>query len=111
MPRLSVLALFFLGFLAIGAGRAGDLQGSVIYVVDGDTIHVRIDQRVEKVRYLGINAPEIPHRRGEGQGGAEPRTRFLPNTAAAGDAARRINIQLVSGQRVRLTFDRERRDA
>ena len=111
MPRPRVFSVALLALLPLGAGRAGDLQGSVVYVVDGDTIHVRIDQRVEKVRYLGINAPEIPHPRGEAPAGDERRrTRFLPNTPAAGDAARRINIQLVSGKQVRLTFDRERRD-
>src|SRR5262245_13586148 len=111
MLRLPTLAVALVVLFGMGAGRPGDLQGSVVYVVDGDTIHVRIDGRVEKVRYIGINAPEIPHPRGQAPGGIERhRTRFFPNTPAAGDAARRINIQLVSGRQVRLTFDRERRD-
>lgn len=34
------------------------LRGKVTRVVDGDTIHVRVGTRVEKVRLLGIDAPE-----------------------------------------------------
>jgi len=110
MSRALLVAV--LAVLTIGAGRSGDVQGSVIYVVDGDTIHVRIDNHVEKVRYLGIDAPEVPHPRGDAHRGHDRRRpRFFPNTPAAGDAARRVNIELVSGKHVRLTFDRERRDA
>ena len=100
------------------------LTGSVVYVVDGDTIHVRIDDggridgKVEKVRYIGVNAPEVPHARGHDAAArrghaSEPRShaRGFPHTPAAGDAARRINLELVSGKRVRLEFDRERRDS
>ncbi len=34
-------------------------QGDVVRVVDGDTIIVRIDGRDERVRYIGVNAPEL----------------------------------------------------
>jgi micrococcal nuclease len=34
------------------------LRGKVTRVVDGDTIHVRIGKKTEKVRLLGIDAPE-----------------------------------------------------
>ena len=34
-------------------------QGQVVRVVDGDTIIVRIDDREESVRYIGVNAPEL----------------------------------------------------
>src|SRR5436189_1550948 len=37
------------------------LEGTVVRVVDGDTIHVRVGTRVEKVRYIGVNAPEVHH--------------------------------------------------
>ena len=37
------------------------MTGTVVWVVDGDTIHVRLGQRVEKVRYIGVSAPEVPH--------------------------------------------------
>jgi micrococcal nuclease len=52
----------------------------------------------ERVRYNGINAPEIAHEdRGKS---AEPH----------GNAAKRFNIKLVKTKKVRLEFDIERRD-
>ncbi len=35
------------------------MTGRVVWVVDGDTIHVRVGPRLEKVRYIGVNAPEM----------------------------------------------------
>jgi endonuclease YncB( thermonuclease family) len=32
------------------------MTGRVVWVVDGDTIHVRVGPRLEKVRYIGVNA-------------------------------------------------------
>ena len=45
------------------------LGGAVVRIVDGDTIHVRLADRVEKVRYIGVNTPELRHpaRRGAGR--------------------------------------------
>jgi endonuclease YncB( thermonuclease family) len=37
------------------------VKGRGVWVVDGDTIHVRLGKRVEQVRYIGVNAPEVPH--------------------------------------------------
>jgi len=72
------------------------LEGTVVRVVDGDTIHVRLGERLEKVRYIGVNTPEVHHpTRGEEPGG---------RTAAA------LNGQLVSGRRVRLELDAQSRD-
>lgn len=34
-------------------------QGEVVRVVDGDTIIVRIGGEEERVRYIGVNAPEL----------------------------------------------------
>src|SRR3989475_3969556 len=46
------------------------LDGTVVRVVDGDTIVVRIGARMERVRYIGVNAPEVHHpTRGEEPGG------------------------------------------
>jgi len=35
------------------------LRGTVTYVVDGDTVHVQIAGRDEKVRLIGIDTPEV----------------------------------------------------
>ena len=72
------------------------LDGPVVRVVDGDTIHVRIGARVEKVRYIGVNTPEVHHpRKGEEPGGRE---------------AAEVNRRLVEGERVRLELDVQERD-
>ncbi len=40
--------------------QAGDLQrGRVVRVVDGDTVVVAIGSREERVRYVGVDAPEL----------------------------------------------------
>ena len=72
------------------------LDATVLHVDDGDTIEVRIDGRVERVRYIGIDAPEVAH---EGVGGAR-----------GGEAAARLNRALLRERHVRLEFDRETRD-
>lgn len=45
---------------AAAPGAAPGGAGRVTYVVDGDTIHVRLGARVEKVRVIGIDTPELP---------------------------------------------------
>ncbi len=73
------------------------MKGRVVWVVDGDTIHVRVGPRLEKVRYIGVNAPEIPHpeARGWREGGAR---------------ALEVNRRLVARQVARLELDLGRRD-
>lgn len=97
VPR-SLLVLLALG-LALSAPRAAHgrtLEGAVVRIVDGDTIHVRIGTSVEKVRYIGVNTPELHHpTRGEEPGGRE---------------AAELNRQLVAGKRVRLELDVQERD-
>ena len=66
---------------------------TVKWVNDGDTIVLANGKRV---RYIGINSPEIDH---DGQK-AQP----------YGDVARNYNRQMVSGRQIRLEFDRERHD-
>ena len=92
---LPVLAL--LSAVAVtSAEPAAFVDGTVVRVVDGDTIHVRIGERVERVRYIGVNAPELHHpRRGEEPGGRE---------------AARVNHDLVLNRRVRLEMDVQSRD-
>ena len=72
------------------------VAGTVVRIVDGDTIHVRIGGRVEKVRYIGVNTPEVHHpTKGEEPGGRE---------------AAEVNRRLVEGQAVRLELDVQERD-
>ena len=95
--RRLVLLLLLSAVAASWAAEPGAvLEGTVIRVVDGDTIHVKIGDRVERVRYIGVNTPELHHpRRGEEPGGRE---------------ASRVNQQLVAGRRVRLEMDVQPRD-
>ncbi len=72
------------------------LQGAVVRVVDGDTIRVRVGTRVERVRYIGVNTPEIRHpRKSEELGGRE---------------ALALNRRLVEGKTVRLELDVQSHD-
>ena len=70
--------------------------GIVDRVVDGDTIKVRIGDKVETVRYIGVDTPETVHP----TRGIEP----------YGIEASNFNKKLVEGKTVRLEFDVERRD-
>jgi len=96
LVRGLLLALLPL-LLALPASAApGGFPATVVSVVDGDTIHVRIADRLEKVRYIGMNTPEVHHpRKGEEPGGRE---------------ASEVNRQLVAGKQVRLELDVQERD-
>jgi len=90
------LLLLLLPLLAAGAASAATIEGTVVRIVDGDTIYVRLADRVEKIRYIGVNAPEIHHPlKGQEPGGRE---------AAA------VNRHLVGGRHVRLELDVRTRD-
>jgi micrococcal nuclease len=65
----------------------------VKWVNDGDTIALTNGKRV---RYIGINAPEIDHERHKAQ--------------PYGYTARNYNRQMISDRRIRLEFDLERHD-
>jgi len=94
--------------LAIAAPRAAIAQvahvvtATVMHVDDGDTIDVRLGDRVERVRYIGIDAPEIAHEEREGR----------PRRAGTreGIGAMRVNAALLVGRAVRLELDLETRD-
>jgi micrococcal nuclease len=73
---------------------AGD--GMVTRVVDGDTVHVRVAGEDETVRYIGVDTPES----------VKPGTPVECFAKAASAA----NERLVGGQRVRMSYDAERRD-
>lgn len=72
------------------------LNAYVTRVVDGDTIYAVIGDRIEAIRYIGINTPETHHPRL----GAQP----------GGQAATEVNRQLVDGKWIQLTLDVQHRD-
>ena len=90
VPLIVVLAL------VVPAVAQSALEGAVVHIVDGDTIHVRLADRVEKVRYIGVNTPEVHHP--------------LKGEEPGGRAAAAVNRELVSGRRVRLELDVQSRD-
>jgi len=87
----------FLTLLLLFSALAGVASASsfvhVQRVIDGDTI-VLTDGR--RVRYIGINSPELANESG-------PAERFAPE-------ARDYNRNLLGREKVRLEFDRERQD-
>jgi len=90
------LLLLPLLLLTAPAASAAPIEGTVVRIVDGDTIYVKIGDRVEKVRYIGMNTPEVHHpTKGEEPGGRE---------------ATEANRRLVAGKRVRLETDVQARD-
>jgi len=97
IATLSVLLLAGALWPVVGTPEpARTLAGTVVRLVDGDTIHVQVNGHVEKVRYIGVNTPEIHHpRKGEEPGGRE---------------AREVNRRLVEGRSVRLEPDVQQRD-
>ncbi|GAF27401.1 micrococcal nuclease (thermonuclease) homologs [Moorella thermoacetica Y72] len=42
-------------------GEVKTVPAVVTSIADGDTIHVKLDGREEKVRFIGVNCPEIAH--------------------------------------------------
>ena len=86
-------------FLVVDGRRAesgGAESTTVTRVVDGDTIEVRLDGRIEKIRLIGIDTPES----------VKPGTPVECYAKAASAQTDR----LLEGRRVRLEFDAERRD-
>ena len=70
----------------------------VTRVIDGDTIVVRVDGREERVRYIGVDAPELAgDRSGE-------------RAECGGEQARAANEDLVAGATVELERDVSDRD-
>jgi micrococcal nuclease len=97
---LVALALLALGVAPSWAqeppGRGRSLPGAVVKVVSGDTIHCFVNGEVERVRYIGVLAPDPGH----GDQSGEPQ----------GDEALRFNRGLMSAKNVRLELDVQDRD-
>jgi micrococcal nuclease len=105
MPRTLVLGALLVAAVAAGVWtRDGDDPGAeratrtarVVRVVDGDTIRVRLADREERVRYIGVDTPESVKE------GTEVQC-FAKRAAAQ-------NERLVAGREVRLVPDVEARD-
>ena len=96
-PCLWSLAIVLATLLAMATAGAGQtLTATVVRVVDGDTIRVDLGGHMEKVRYIGMDTPEIHHpTRGEEPGGR---------------AAAAVNRRLVECKTVRLELDVRQRD-
>jgi len=91
LPTLLLAAV-----VVMAAARAEALDALVTRIVDGDTIVVTLGTASEKVRYIGVDTPELHH----------PRRRREPGAREA--AA--VNRDLVLGRHVRLELDVRTRD-
>ena len=105
-PRIAPPLVTLIALTAALSGCSGgaDDRGSVgsdqlvrvQRVVDGDTIVVRTANGTDRVRYIGVDTPES----------------VKPNTPVQcwGKKASALNRSMVEGRRVKLKYDRERRD-
>ncbi len=91
MNHKNLIILIFIALIGLASSQKPFY--SIKFVYDGDTILTNTGQ---KVRYLGIDAPEIGYR--------GRKSEFLAV------AARDENIRLVKKRKVTLEFDRERTD-
>jgi micrococcal nuclease len=107
MSRVRLLGFLVVLAVAVYTATAGDDSGGsledgqksvgrVVRVVDGDTIHVKVDGRDETVRYIGVDTPESV------KPGA-PVECFAKRASA-------FNHRFVDGEKVRLVRDAEARD-
>ena len=85
----SILVLLLL--ILIISCAAPSATPLVTRIIDGDTIEVQIDGAIYKVRYIGIDAPELDDTRAE--------------FCALAQEATRYNQQLVRGKTVRMEKD------
>ncbi|MBC8477119.1 MAG: thermonuclease family protein, partial [Dehalococcoidia bacterium] len=86
---LSVILILLLIIYAIGCAAPAAPQ--VTRVIDGDTIEVGISGKIYKVRYIGIDTPELDDKR--------------PEFSALAQEATRYNKQLLERETVRLEKD------
>lgn len=80
------------------------------YVVDGDTIAIRIDRRIEKVRLIGVNTPEsLRNKQSAIQ--AKRSNRDIKTILEMGRRAKNsLKDLLPKGSEVRLEYDVQKRD-
>jgi micrococcal nuclease len=106
-PVLSSALVLVLAGCAVAGGRAGqvtdDGRGTVVRVLDGDTLDIEIAGATERVRLIGVDTPEIAH----------PAMGSRPANPAEcyGDAAKRYTASLFpEGTQVELARDVVPRD-
>jgi micrococcal nuclease len=77
MKRSLLIALAVVALSCGNAGREDPALLRVVRVIDGDTIWVQGSGPVEKIRLLGIDAPEMNYGKGRPECGASDATRAL----------------------------------
>jgi len=101
-----------LAMLAVAAvaGLPADLRsGRVVHVVDGDTVDVRLGTRVERVRLIGIDAPEA-HDSAKLDRDARRSHRSKAAIEAMGRRATEFTARRLAERTVGLELDVEQRD-
>jgi len=96
LVTLCALALLATASVVAAQSRWAATSAQVTRAIDGEAIEVKIGDRVEIVRYIGISTPEIQ--------------RTTPGTERYSDAAKAANARLVAGKHVQLVFDVQPRD-
>ena len=96
LATLCALALLATASVAAAQSQWAPTSAQVTRTIDGEAIEVKIGDRAEIVRYIGVGTPEIQ----------------LPTRGAEryGDAAKAANARLATGKNVQLVFDVQRRD-
>jgi micrococcal nuclease len=91
MKRKYLHIILVLLLLTVLVGCAPLVQAPVTKVIDGDTIEVSLGGTAYKVRYIGVDTPEMDDER--------------PEFRALAQEATELNRQLVEGEIVRLEKD------
>jgi endonuclease YncB( thermonuclease family) len=97
--RLAALLLFAVALTPAWSqepARPRNLPAAVVRIVSGDTLSVFVNGQVERVRYIGVTAPDP----GEGDEAGEPQ----------GREAVQFNRGLLNAKNVRLELDVQERD-
>jgi endonuclease YncB( thermonuclease family) len=97
---LRLLLPLVIGLASVSPAMALEVLGTVVRVSDGDTLAVQVPNqpRLEKVRLLGVDTPEVAH--GPRDPGQEP----------WGSRARDFTAKLVLNKQVRIETDVQARD-
>lgn len=93
---LATCATLLMAARLSGAAQPDLERAAVISVVDGDAIWVELNGQREKIRYIGIDAPETSHP--------------VKGVQEYAQEAKAANHTLVDGKTVRLEFNVQRRD-